>query len=63
MYVIPKKDCIVRDPLTRIPIPVKGQRVPDNTFWRRRIKAGDVFSSVEVAPEKPTINKKSSKDK
>lgn len=33
---------IIRDPVTRLPLPVEGGDVPDNSFWRRRLRAGEV---------------------
>lgn len=33
---------IIRDPMTRMPLPAEGGEVPDNNFWRRRIMHGEV---------------------
>lgn len=33
---------IIRDPQTRLPLPAEGGEVPDNSFWRRRLRAGEV---------------------
>lgn len=33
---------IIRDPITRLPLPAEGGEVSDNTFWRRRLLAGEV---------------------
>ena len=33
---------LIRDPHTKRPLPPEGGRVPDTTFWRRRIRSGDV---------------------
>ncbi len=50
MFVKPAKTgLIIRDPESHEPIPEKGREVPDTTFWRRRIKDGDV---VSAGPEK-----------
>lgn len=37
-----KEGIILRNPLTQTPISENGTRVTENTFWRRRLKAGDV---------------------
>jgi hypothetical protein len=39
---------VIRDPRTRRPLPDDGGRVPDSTFWNRRLLAGEV---VEVTAE------------
>lgn len=33
---------VIRDPHTKRPLPEGGGTVPDTTFWRRRLRAGDV---------------------
>jgi hypothetical protein len=33
---------LVRDQVSKTPIPESGARVPDSQFWRRRIACGDV---------------------
>lgn len=33
---------IIRDPITRQPLPAEGRDVPDNSFWRRRLADGEV---------------------
>jgi hypothetical protein len=38
---------IVRDPITRQPLPSEGAEKPRDTYWLRRLADGDV---VEVAP-------------
>lgn len=42
MKVKPVAGRLVRDPLTMQPLPEDGREVPDNPFWRRRIRDGDV---------------------
>lgn len=44
-----KPDLIVRDPQTSEPLPAAGAEKPLSTFWRRRLKVGDV---VEVVASK-----------
>lgn len=33
---------IIRDPHTRIPLPAEGGEVSENSFWTRRLLAGEV---------------------
>lgn len=43
LYVIPATpDIIVRDPQTMQPVPPEGRTVPDESYWRRRIRDGDL---------------------
>lgn len=41
--VKPVKDKMIRNPITQVPIKVEGEKVRDNSFWRRRIADGDVI--------------------
>lgn len=58
MIVKPKiPGAIIRDPQTRLALPAEGGEVPDNSFWHRRLMAGDVVlvqdaerASAPVAP-------------
>ncbi|AGC43258.1 hypothetical protein MYSTI_01927 [Myxococcus stipitatus DSM 14675] len=43
MFVKPKPGALVRDPVTRQPLPVEGREVPENSFWLRRLAVGDVL--------------------
>lgn len=47
MFVKPNKGLSVRDPVKGTPLPDGGAEVPDNTFWQRRLRDGD------VVPAKP----------
>lgn len=38
---------VIRDPHTKRPLPAEGGKVPDNTFWRRRLLAGEVVLVTE----------------
>lgn len=40
---------LVRDPHTKRALPAAGGTVPDTSFWRRRLAAGDVVL-VNAAP-------------
>lgn len=35
-------NAVIRDPVTRLPLPAEGGDVPENTFWFRRLRAGEV---------------------
>lgn len=39
----PAPGLIVRDPRTAQPLPAEGGTVPDNGYWRRRLRDGDVL--------------------
>lgn len=45
---------VIRDPHTKRPLPAEGGEVPDNTFWRRRLMAGDVVLVAASKPSNPT---------
>jgi hypothetical protein len=42
---------VIRDPRTMRALPAEGGRVPDNTFWRRRLNKGEI---VELPEPKAT---------
>jgi hypothetical protein len=54
MYVIPQH-AIVRDPYDFSILPPEGKEVPDNRYWRRRLRQGDIKLGQ---PPKPPKNKK-----
>lgn len=33
---------VIRDPITLMALPADGGNVPDSSFWRRRLAAGEV---------------------
>lgn len=43
LTVQPAPGYMVRDPLTKEPLPATGAAVPDNSFWRRRLREGSVI--------------------
>ena len=51
MYVIPTKGFTVRDPITKRTLPPEGAEVPDNVFWRRRLRDRDVAVGEPPIPE------------
>ena len=52
MFVKPNNGLSVRCPVRGEPLPKDGAEVPDNTFWHRRLKDGD----VSLVPEKGVKN-------
>lgn len=43
---------VIRDPHTKRPLPAEGGEVPENSFWVRRLREGEV---VRIdAPAQPT---------
>jgi len=60
--VYPKKDTIVRDPLTKEILTGSGKEVDINkTYWRRRLKDGDVTLGPSENKE-PQISEEVSED-
>lgn len=58
IFVQPTRpNLIIRDPKNKIPIPREGKFVNETTYWRRRIKDGDLViiikPKVQDIPEKP----------
>ncbi len=50
MRVRPSRpDLIVRDPISRQPVPAEGREVPETSYWLRRLSDGD----LERVEEKP----------
>jgi hypothetical protein len=41
---------VIRDPLTRRPLPAEGADVPESNFWLRRLADGDVTKVDEAKP-------------
>ena len=52
MFVKPNNGLSVRCPVRGEPLPKDGAEVPENTFWHRRLKDGD----VSLVPEKGVKN-------
>ncbi len=42
VLVIPREGLVVRDPITKQPLPPGGAAVVLGKYWRRRIRCGDV---------------------
>lgn len=52
MYVKPAPGLIVRDPVTKFPLPAAGREVQPTSYWLRRVAAGDV-ELTEAPTENP----------
>lgn len=53
MRVKPKDpNAVIRDPHTKRALPAEGAEVPENIFWTRRLRAGEVVR-VELEAVKP----------
>lgn len=52
LHVKPAEKRAVRDPATMTLLPERGRDVPDNAFWRRRLRDGDVVIATK-APDAP----------
>jgi len=50
MRVKPAEGRAVRDPVTKQLLPAAGREVPENQFWRRRLRDGDVVVDTAAAP-------------
>lgn len=61
MFVVPAKGLRVLDPRTGQPIKADGQAVPRNTYWLRRLRAGEVTKQAETPV--PVTTKKAKADK
>jgi len=51
---------VVRDPANGRTLPPEGAQVPDNSFWHRRLKDGDVVESRRPDASKTSEKKKES---
>lgn len=59
VFIRPKEGGLVRDPRTRQPVPSEGKEVTLNSFWSRRLSAGD----VELGNRKSAKKRKKSEEK
>lgn len=61
IFVKPAREgLIVRDPITKQIMPADGKEVTDSTYWRRRLRDGDV---VKARPPKKVANSASNPNK
>lgn len=56
MKVKPKPGLVVRDSVTRQPLPPEGAEKPETSYWQRRLAAGDVVR-VEPTPAVREVKK------
>ncbi len=49
MFVKPNTGRTIRDPVKGTFLPESGAEVPDNTFWRRRLRDADVSITAPAA--------------
>jgi hypothetical protein len=54
MFVKPKAGVVVRDPVTREPLPASGREVPENDYWMRRLRDGDIETAAPARASKET---------
>lgn len=47
-------NAVIRDPHTRRQLPPDGDEVPENTFWTRRLRDGEVVRVEVVRVESPS---------
>lgn len=45
MFVKPADGLRVLDPRHKQPLPADGREVPDNAYWTRRLRDGDVIAA------------------
>jgi hypothetical protein len=48
-YLVPAPGALVRDPVSRQPLPPEGAWKADDEYWRRRIADGDVTEQADPA--------------
>jgi len=56
IFVVPKTGLRVKDPASWQQLPEQGKWVPKNTYWRRRLTAGDVIE-INKEIENETFSK------
>lgn len=52
MFVKPAESLVVRDPVTKLQLPADGKEVPENSYWQRRLRDGDVLLGTAAAAPK-----------
>lgn len=53
MFVKPKPGLVVRDPVSKRPIPPEGREVPAEGYWLRRLRSGDVVEAEQIPDSLP----------
>lgn len=54
MFLKPKPGLVVRDPVTKFPLPAEGRDVQMTSYWQRRLDSGDVEVPPPPAAPAPT---------
>ena len=44
-FLVPQPGLVVRDPVTMEPLPQEGAMKPMNSYWLRRVAAGDAIQT------------------
>lgn len=57
MFVKAKNGIIIRDPITKAPVPGTGREVPESGYWMRRLRDGDIVKATPQASMVPTLTK------
>lgn len=52
LFIKPKAGLTVRDPETRVPLPLEGTEVAASTYWLRRLRDGDVVEAKSTSKKK-----------
>lgn len=52
LYLKPRDGLSVRNPRTMVPVPEYGAEVPNTSYWRRRLKDGDMVVTTASAIKK-----------
>ena len=53
MFVKPLDGLLIRDPRTRVPLPLEGAEVPEISFWLRRLRDKSIAVSKPEAASAP----------
>lgn len=57
--VVPAPDLVVRDPVTKEPLPAEGATKPRSRYWLRRVAEGSCTVAPTSAPTKKSKGAKS----
>jgi hypothetical protein len=52
LYLKPREGLTVREPRTKKPLPEYGKAVSSSSYWRRRLKDGDVVKTTAESIKK-----------
>lgn len=54
-FLIPVGDGLVRDPISKVPLPESGALMPLTTYWKRRLKFGEVVIGTPPSEKTSTV--------